>query len=216
MAFHMAQIPGFVHFRSLPGATHPALPLRLRAASLRAQAKCGCVPCVKTTRRANQQNLSRPIVKNIPASVVGQITDLTSPVSPDERGVAHVTNARWDAVDAALAKGRTQAARGRRSRVVLAPRCWRQVSRIYPRSDGGKKAGHRGEREVSRKPSRGESRDVPAHLWSFPCAFLCKPAAQGAAGASRHPAFPAPSSHLEGHQIAITRAHRAARSRRCR
>ena len=25
---------------------------------------------------------------------------MTPPVSPDERGVAHVTNARWDAVDA--------------------------------------------------------------------------------------------------------------------
>ncbi|MGB8400527.1 hypothetical protein [Bradyrhizobium sp.] len=34
---------------------------------------------------------------------VGQITDLNPRVSPDERGVAHVTNARWDAVDAALA-----------------------------------------------------------------------------------------------------------------
>ena len=30
------------------------------------------------------------------------------------------------------------------------------------------------EREVSRKPSRRESRDVSAHLWSIPCAFLCK------------------------------------------
>jgi hypothetical protein len=36
------------------------------------------------------------------------------------------------------------------------------------RSDGGKKAVHRGEPEVSRKPSRRESRVVPAHLWSFP------------------------------------------------
>jgi hypothetical protein len=71
---------------------------------------------------------------------------------------------------------------------------------------------HRGEREVSRKPLRREGRDVPAHLWSFPCAFCAQPAAQGAAGASRHPAFPAPSSVWEGHRIAKTRTLRAARS----
>jgi hypothetical protein len=44
-------------------------------------------------------------------------------------------------------------ARGRRSRVVLAPRCWRQVrERRFPRlaSDGGKRAGHQGELEISR------------------------------------------------------------------
>jgi hypothetical protein len=81
--------------------------------------------------------------------------------------------------------------------------------------DGGKKAVHRGEREVSRKPLRGESRVVSAHLWSFPCAFCAKSAAQGAAGASRHPAFPAPSSVWEGYQMATTRTHPAARSRRC-
>jgi hypothetical protein len=34
------------------------------------------------------------------AFAVGQISDLNPRVSPDERGVAHVTNARWDAVDA--------------------------------------------------------------------------------------------------------------------
>jgi hypothetical protein len=67
--------------------------------------------------------------------------------------------------------------------------------------DGGKKAVHRGEREVSRKPLRGESRVVSAHLWSFPCAFCAQSAAQGAAGASRHPAFPAPSSVWEGYQL---------------
>ena len=59
--------------------------------------------------------------------------------------------------------------RGRRSRVVPAPRCWRQVSRkmhparpgsrwiVNPQGDGGKQAGHRGELEVSRKPfARGK------------------------------------------------------------
>src|SRR5258708_23339952 len=49
---------------------------------------------------------------------------------------------------------------------------------------------HRGEREVSRKPSRGESRDVSAHLWSFPCAFLCKICRTGGRGCQPAPGFP--------------------------
>jgi hypothetical protein len=43
------------------------------------------------------------------AFAVGQITDLNPRVSPDERGVAHVTNARWDAVDATLAQDERKA-----------------------------------------------------------------------------------------------------------
>src|SRR5437879_8126686 len=39
----------------------------------------------------------------------------------------------------------------RRSRVVLTPRCWRQVGGRYPADDGGKRAVHRGERAISRK-----------------------------------------------------------------
>jgi hypothetical protein len=67
-----------------------------------------------------------------------------------EGRVAIVTNARWDAVDAEAAtdeRGRC----GRRNRVVLTPRCWRQVVWSYPRGDGDNKAGHRGERAISRK-----------------------------------------------------------------
>src|ERR1700675_5106672 len=67
-----------------------------------------------------------------------------------EGRLAIVTNARWDAVDA---KAATDERGGcvRRNRVVLTPRCWRQVSWIYPRGDGGKQAGHRGERAISCK-----------------------------------------------------------------
>src|ERR1700675_2561339 len=41
----------------------------------------------------------------------------------------------------------------RRNRVVLTPRCWRQVreKQTLLRGDGGKQAGHRGERAISRK-----------------------------------------------------------------
>jgi hypothetical protein len=48
-----------------------------------------------------------------------------------EGRLAIVTNVRWDAVDAdvPLTNGTDS---GRRSRVVLAPRCWRQALRIVP------------------------------------------------------------------------------------
>ena len=61
--------------------------------------------CDKPTRRANHSKpcpaLSR---KNIPLNAVGQISDLTSPVSPNEGRLAIVTNVRWDAVDAKCAQ----------------------------------------------------------------------------------------------------------------
>jgi hypothetical protein len=60
-------------------------------------------------------------------------------------------NARWDAVDAALRETNV-AARGRRSRVVLAPRCWRQVLwKSFREATVARKPGHRGEHEVSCK-----------------------------------------------------------------
>src|ERR1700733_3833548 len=40
---------------------------------------------------------------------------------------------------------------GRRSRVVLTPRRWRQVSRKYSRGDGDNKPGHRGDHEGNRQ-----------------------------------------------------------------
>jgi hypothetical protein len=65
-----------------------------------AQVKSRRVTCGKTTRRANQLKPVQTSCQKYFAFVVGQISGLTPPVSPDERGVAHVTNARWDAVDA--------------------------------------------------------------------------------------------------------------------
>ena len=46
------------------------------------------------------------------------------------------------------------AIRGRRRRVVLTPRRWCQVGGGNSAGDGGKKADHRGERGISRKPLR--------------------------------------------------------------
>ena len=64
-----------------------------------------------------------------------------------------VTAAGRDAVDAA-ARLTGVACSGRRRRVVLTPRRWCQVGGGNSAGDGGKKADHRGERGISRKPLR--------------------------------------------------------------
>jgi hypothetical protein len=75
---------------------------------------------------------------------------------------------------------------GRRSRVVLTPRCWRQVLKKLALlgGDGGNKAGHRGEHVISRKPLRREGRMLPLNLYArvrfFKCIF-----AHETAGAAR-------------------------------
>jgi hypothetical protein len=65
-----------------------------------------------------------------------------------------------DAVDAAMSKDE-RAWRGRRSRVVLAPRRWRQVlgKPMLPRDDGGKKARSPG--RARRKPLKPSARGMP-------------------------------------------------------
>ncbi|SHG09142.1 hypothetical protein SAMN05444169_0482 [Bradyrhizobium erythrophlei] len=63
---------------------------------------------------------------------------------------------------------------GRRSRVVLTPRRWRQVSQVQIcGATVARKPGHRGEREVSRKPSRRESRMFPVEPVVLPPCFFC-------------------------------------------
>src|ERR1700736_2060650 len=72
---------------------------------------------------------------------------------------------------------------------------WRPDAGVKLRSDFcaatvAKEPGHRGEREVSRKPSRRESRMFPVEPVVLPpCFFL-----HGTHGCNRHPAFPAPSA----------------------
>ena len=61
-----------------------------------------------------------------------------------------VTNVGRVAVDAGSADNeRRESVRQRR--VVLTPRCWRQVGGSGPAGDGGKRAVLRGERVISRK-----------------------------------------------------------------
>ena len=71
---------------------------------------------------------------------------------PMRGAIAIVTNVGRDAVDADAATDERSLS-VRRSRVVLTPRCWRQVfEKLTPLGDdGGKRAVHRGDHEVSRK-----------------------------------------------------------------
>ncbi len=70
-----------------------------------------------------------------------------------------------------------------------------------------KEPGHRGEHEVSRKPSRRESRNAPVEPVVLPPCFLL----HGTHGCNQHPAFPAPSDIEEGETRRKARTQRAAR-----
>jgi hypothetical protein len=80
---------------------------------------------------------------------------------------------------------------GRRSRVVLTPRRWRQVSRRYPRGDGGKKARSPGRaRNRLLKPLRaGMPGDPGATVVTNARAYYSPRAAAGATG-TRHSPLP--------------------------
>ena len=83
------------------------------------------------------------------------------------RGALRGRHGRWvrDAVDAGSAFDEWCDS-GRRSRVVLTPRRWCQVSWKYPRGDGGKRARSPGRaRNKPLKPLRGESRMFPVNSW---------------------------------------------------
>jgi hypothetical protein len=74
-----------------------------------------------------------------------------------------------------------------------------------------RKPGHRGERGISRKPLRRESRSASADLYArvrFSTCFCTRDR-----GCSAHPVFPAPSSCFEGGHRRKARAHSAPRER---
>src|SRR5947208_12711508 len=71
----------------------------------------------------------------------------------------------------------------RRSRVVLTPRCWRQVGGRCPAGDGGKRAVHRGKLEVSRK-AIAQGRPECSRCPVCSCAFLFAQIARETTGAA--------------------------------
>jgi hypothetical protein len=133
--------------------------------------------------------------------------------APQEGRIAIVTSVgygmRWTQA-ALLTRAR---ACGRRSRVVLTPRRWRQVGGSDSAGDGGKQARSPGRaRYKPLKPLRGEcrvnrcdrgdyTRVLPTH-----CTRGC--------GCIERPAFPAPSDFRGTKDSCTTRAHPAAGPRR--
>ena len=147
------------------------------AASLCAQVKSCRARCGKTTRRANQQNPSSVRCENIPLSPSGKSVILIGASHPMRGACArHGRAARCGGRGAGA--GRAQAARVRRSRVVLTPRCWRQLGGKCPAGDGGKRGVHRGEHEVSRKATAHEKyrRKNPLEINAVRqlCRHLCR------------------------------------------
>ena len=69
-------------------------------------------------------------------------------------------------------------------RVVLTPRCWRQVCGRFPADDGGKRAVHRGEHEVSRKATAQGRPGCSVCTCMLVCVSLCAFAHDTAGAAS--------------------------------
>ena len=122
-------------------------------------------------------------------------------------------NAGRDAVDACGALGRG-ARGGRRSRVVLTPRRWRQVLReLFPRGDGGKQARSPGRaRRKPLKPLRRECRVMPVCTCGDYARVLFSFRTRGCGRIAR-PAFPAPSEFERTGRESKTRVRCTARSR---
>jgi hypothetical protein len=123
-----------------------------------------------SARRANQGKLSSPSIKNISLYQNSDLRYQSPRPAPTERRFAIVT-IRWaqDAMAAAIsgatawfpkgikARHRTKERRGRRSRVVLAPRPWRYVGGNLPPATGARKAASPERARISRKPiARGK------------------------------------------------------------
>ena len=118
------------------------------------------------------RNRVKPFREKYSAFVIEQISSLASPVSPDERGGSRSSRTRggmqWTRK---LAQDEREPTRTAKPCGPDAPTL-ASSSREYLACDGGKKAGHRGEHEISRKPLRRESRIASAGPVCS-CAFFC-------------------------------------------
>ena len=105
------------------------------------------------------ETLSIPLAKNIPLNASGKSAALLRPSHPNEGRIAIVTDVRWDAVDAMAAQDECRSSRTAKScgpdAAVLASSLRMRIdpngSNAAFADDGGKRAVHRGEHEVSRK-----------------------------------------------------------------
>ncbi len=172
-------------------------PLAVKGRNLKPRQFLNFAPACRFARRANHS----PIFENRCPSPFAKIFRLTRRANQRhsfarltrERGGSRSSRTlRWDAVDADGAKDE-RAIRGRRSRVVLTPRCWRQV-----------REGQLSLMTVATKPVTGESskKAVKTIARGMPGDFRCDLTnacasltimAHAAIGRIGRPAFPAPS-----------------------
>ena len=109
------------------------------------------------------------------------------------RGASANRHERWgrDAMDARCARDE-RCRCGRRNRVVLTPRRWRQALGDDPRATVAKKPGTPGRARISRKTiAQGMSVCFDVPVVTNACAFY---QCTRGCGCARHPAFPTPSS----------------------
>src|SRR3954452_3121289 len=135
----------------------------------------GCWLTDLPDRRSGETPVQLRLQKNI-SSLFSQIKSITRAVSSHQGALAIVTDAGRDAMDADVLLTNSMGC-GRRSRVVLTPRRWRQASGKYPAGDGDNKARSPGRsRRKPLKPLRagmpgysGEPRGDYAHMLSLFC-----------------------------------------------
>src|SRR6266702_5305916 len=132
--------------------------------------------------------------RNFPCRLT-QISNIRWPSRPERGALRNVINAGRDAVDAGSALDETCCS-GRRSRVVLTPRCWRQVceKKRRRRCQTSLVTGESTKETV--KPLRGECRVISSVtvVTTLVCSFLFCMRGCGRVG---RPAFPAPSDFLK-------------------
>ena len=146
---------------------------------------------MRATRHASL--VSSPSGKNISLRRLLDTALLIPAIPRFSRGALRGRHERWvrDAMDARLREDEARRC-GRRSRVVLTPRRWRQIGGSISTDDGGKKArSPRRSRRKPLKPSRREGRKrsgepVVTNSYAF---YLC---IRGCGRIGR-PVFPAPS-----------------------
>jgi hypothetical protein len=156
---------------------------------------CPSCQCAASRRYCRKPQI-RTIICLVPHHAEGRFAIVTD-VGSGMRWTRYVTRRRTYRV--------------RRSRMVLAPRRWRQVGddASHHADDGGKRARSPGRLRISRKTIAQGMPAAPAEPVVLPRAFLL----HADHGCSPHPAFPAPSHKFEGGSEAKLGPH-APRERR--
>jgi hypothetical protein len=130
-------------------------------------------------------------------SILTQITSITLAVSSHMRDVSRSSRTRGGMRWTQAALLTRALACGRRSRVVLTPRRWRQAGGRNFTDDGDKKARSPG--RARRKPLKPLRREGRMFRWTCGDALACfLHFCTRGCGCSGHPAFPAPSVILGG------------------